>query len=312
MLKTDKWFNVSRLATEASDVDEGLFENHRNAGEPLVMRGESANAPAVTKWTPDYLKQHCGSQTVSVVVSSDGDYKFQDLGYTDESARRIVEMSLAEFLDRLNNEGNFEPVLGDGEVYYLYSSPQELYEVILDDLPPPRFMNDVPQETVRSYIWVSGEGNITFPHCDPCHDNILVQVRGRKRLFLWDPSQAPLLYVGGFNDAMPGMSPVLPKHPQPEKYPDFQRATAIEAVLEEGDALFLPDGWGHYVIAESFSVSANYWYPRHQTMQKAIETFSLELKKLPPQLQVYYLHLYGFSSNVISKVEIDGGSDDSC
>lgn len=168
----------------------------------------------------------------------------------------------------------------------------EYPEYVFADPPPPHHTShlaekhrltkstDMPQVSA----WIGPVDTTSPPHVDPYH-NIFCQVVGNKYVRLWPPKEAPKLYPMGswapsvvegeiknFDVDMSNTSSVnvavyegwagtsdegsLLK----EKYPDFAKAEWIECVVHEGEALYIPLGWWHYVRSLSTSMSVSFWW----------------------------------------------------
>jgi tRNA wybutosine-synthesizing protein 5 len=82
-----------------------------------------------------------------------------------------------------------------------------------------------------------------------------VQVRGRKRIVFFPPSEALNLYLDGDKSLVLDID-----NPDISAYPNFRNVERFEAVLEEGDIVFIPSLWFHNVIALNFSVSVNIFW----------------------------------------------------
>lgn len=72
-----------------------------------------------------------------------------------------------------------------------------------------------------------------------------------------------------------------------DRFPDFQHASAVEAVLEPGDVLYLPPLWFHHVSALTTSVSASIWskYAETQLMYETVRS-PLPLKASWPKPKI--------------------------
>lgn len=93
-------------------------------------------------------------------------------------------------------------------------------------------------------------------------DNVLVQVRGRKRVVLFAPSDALHLYLSS------DKSPILdPLNPDLERFPDFANAQRWICTLEAGDVLFMPALWSHNVLSLEFGVAVNVFWRHLETEQ---------------------------------------------
>ncbi|SDH63827.1 MULTISPECIES: cupin-like domain-containing protein [unclassified Duganella] len=112
-------------------------------------------------------------------------------------------------------------------------------------------------------IWI---GNRT---CVPAHydlpDNIACVAAGRRRFTLFPPAQLKNLYIGplDFTPAGQSVSLVDPQAPDLARFPRYAEALthAQTAVLEPGDALFIPSMWWHQVEGlAAFNILINYWW----------------------------------------------------
>ena len=91
--------------------------------------------------------------------------------------------------------------------------------------------------------------------CSQIMDNLLVQICGHKRVVLFPPCDASLLYLRGDKSQVVDIDKPDLKH-----FPLFAQAHACEALLQPGDVLFIPALWFHNVQALEFSVAVNtFW-----------------------------------------------------
>lgn len=118
-------------------------------------------------------------------------------------------------------------------------------------------------ETIAPRIWL-GTAITTPTHLDEWN-NIACVVSGRRRFTLFPPEQVANLYVGPLDFAPTGapMSLVRLHEPDFTRFPRFRQAmgAAMTAVLDPGDAIFIPPLWWHHVESlERFNVLVNYWW----------------------------------------------------
>jgi len=112
-------------------------------------------------------------------------------------------------------------------------------------------------------IWI---GNRVTASCHfDTPDNLACCAVGRRRFTLFPPEQIDNLYPGPL-DPTPGgqvVSVVDIDRPDFTRHPRFRDAlaSARTAVLEPGDAIFIPSMWWHHVRSlEPFNVLVNYWW----------------------------------------------------
>ena len=101
------------------------------------------------------------------------------------------------------------------------------------------------------------------------HENLNVQVYGRKRWVLFAPGQSANVYYRQRRDLPVIFSPVDMSDPDPVRFPRVQSAPRHDFVLEAGEVLYLPPGWWHYVESLSDSINVNYWW----WSPRAVRTF---------------------------------------
>lgn len=120
-----------------------------------------------------------------------------------------------------------------------------------------------PEDVVTINLWVGGKPTATTLHYDSNH-NLLVVLRGAKQVQLFPPSATPDLEPGRAYTRSANHSsltvPALPEElfsaPRIEKAPPLPWV----ARLEEGDALYMPEGWWHQVDSAAHTVALNYWW----------------------------------------------------
>jgi len=124
----------------------------------------------------------------------------------------------------------------------------ELYK----DLTIPTFFPD--DAFFSSVFRITSPQLQLWTHYDTC-DNILIQIRGRKRIVLFPPEEALNLYLDGDKSQVLDID-----EPDLEQVPDFKKAVRYEGVLEEGDIIFIPALWFHNITALDFSISVNVFW----------------------------------------------------
>lgn len=140
--------------------------------------------------------------------------------------------------------------------------------------------------------WFGPAGTISPLHTDPYH-NVLCQVHGKKYIRLYPPEETPKMYPRGIDSEGIDMSNTsripaemvemhfeiemgaedddvefgVEKLPDTEdeeeaheKFPLFREAKYMETVLREGESLYIPVGWWHYVRSLDVSMSVSFWW----------------------------------------------------
>ncbi|KAK0101962.1 hypothetical protein ONS95_001229 [Cadophora gregata] len=154
---------------------------------------------------------------------------------------------------------------------YCYTSP-----------PPPHHSSPLAEKHSKMAeldepllnAWFGPAGTISPLHTDPYH-NILAQVVGRKYIRLYAPRESGKLYARGVEDGgvdMENTSEVdigllcgwdgteEEKNAAHSKFPLFRNAEFVDCILEDGECLYIPVGWWHYVRSLSVSFSVSFWF----------------------------------------------------
>lgn len=167
-----------------------------------------------------------------------------------------------EFVQRVQQQLHADPTQPVVEGFTkAYTEGCTLPNAMRAHFMPHRFTLD---DYIEPQIWL-GAVPTHLPasslHRDPL-DGFLFQLMGRKKLVLYSPEQAPLLYpMKAWNNYQPCW--VEPTQPRPDLFPEFAKARPLEVVLHPGELLIQPAGWFHAVYcldSPTFSVS---YFLRH-------------------------------------------------
>ncbi|MDH5822363.1 cupin-like domain-containing protein [Luteimonas sp. RD2P54] len=159
---------------------------------------------------------------------------------------------------------------------------REILAHVDDPRPPTYYMASLPVDTclpgfrerndldfaahdvqAPPSIWI---GNRTTASCHyDALRNIACCCAGRRRFTLFPPDQIGNLYPGPLDPTPGGQAISLVDFSAPdfERYPRFRDALAVarSALLEPGDAIFIPSMWWHQVEGLApFNVLVNYWW----------------------------------------------------
>ncbi|NET74474.1 MAG: cupin-like domain-containing protein, partial [Sphaerospermopsis sp. SIO1G2] len=163
------------------------------------------------------------------------------------------KMKFSEFANWLAQEKDSE------QYYYLQQQPIKLvFPELLPDIEIPDYMSR--KSFMVANIWIGTGGNTTPLHWDAAQ-NILCQIRGRKKLSLFAPNQTEFLYPHSVDSKAPHLSYVNIDKPDVEKFPKYQDSQKIECVLEAGEMLFMPPFWWHHVNSlDPLNIAVNFWW----------------------------------------------------
>ena len=248
----------STKATAIERIDrptpEEFKKNFFSCKKPVIITGKMENWKALSSWTPDYLNSVLGDKEVDVNVSQNqvfiGDLK-------NGFALLRNKMKFADFINLL-----LEPNKPTDKYYYLQQQPIPIvFPDLLEDIQIPEYFD--PKLSLPPHLWVGGSDNISPLHYDATN-NLLAQVRGRKRLLLFEPKQTTSLYPFPAHSKLAHLSQINIDQPDLNKFPKFQETKYLECILEPGEILFIPPFWWHQVYSlEQLNISVNFWWKIH-------------------------------------------------
>lgn len=177
--------------------------------------------------------------------------------------------SLNPFVDIPLYSSNTVSVYGD------YLRFKEIFECIPTfgnwDALFDRKINNFNEENAT--LWIGSKGSHTPLHYDTYGKNVIIQIKGKKRWKLWKqnpqhydmlPLRLPFEESSIYSSYDPNSNHNIP--------PDF------EFLLQQGDVLFVPKHYWHYVETESdVAVSINVWLSEdndsHDQLSEALSLF---------------------------------------
>jgi lysine-specific demethylase 8 len=232
---------------------------------PVVITDVVPTWRASSLWSTEYLSTRVGDKQVAVQVSRNGKFTYDQDQRPGHTIETMTIARLARIID------GKEPA---AELHYLHQIPisKELPELLVDLDAPAGMSGDL----VLSNFWFGVAGTTTQLHFDQLN-NYLCQVRGRKRVTIFDPAQTKYLYQYPMGSPRCHGSPVdIECATSRQQYPLIEQARYAETVLEPGEMLFLPAYWWHHVRALDAAISVNFWW-KPEASQNLAECVTREL-----------------------------------
>jgi hypothetical protein len=235
--------NINKVDfVENNNVKDIFFDDYYYQNKPVLIEKCVIDWPAYKNWDPDYLIKNWGDKEVSIQSNRES-----DPDYEENKAKFETKINFGDFLTKIrdvdsndlyltafNNKDNIE------QLQSMWDETQPLPEILDPEIKPSGF------------FFIGSKGTITPTHHD-LTNNLLVQIRGSKKIWMVDSLNLPNIYchVGVF-------SKVDLSNIDYEKFPLMKEVKVLEVVLKEGDALFVPIGWWHMVKALDFSITSTY------------------------------------------------------
>ncbi|KAI3823221.1 hypothetical protein L1987_04654 [Smallanthus sonchifolius] len=222
---------------------EGFMRDYFLSGSPVLLSDCMTHWPARTKWNDlNYLKKVAGYRTVPVEVGRN--YLCND--WNQEM------LTFSDFLERIQANGPDVPTYL--AQHPLFDQIQELRNDIV--IPDYCFAGGTEMKSVNA--WFGPAGTVTPLHHDP-HHNILAQVVGKKYVRLYPASLSEELYPHS-ETMLKNSSQVDLDNFDPNEFPKIQDLEFMDCILEEGEMLYIPPKWWHYVRSLTTSLSVSFWW----------------------------------------------------
>ncbi|CAI2355068.1 unnamed protein product [Caenorhabditis sp. 36 PRJEB53466] len=234
--------NQNSSPIEECENDESTFVRLVEAvveNKPLLVRRFASDMPAVGKWNLRYLYSQLHTRTFPVEVGKN---------YSDEDWSQRM-MTFAEFVANSENEQLYL-----AQHRLLDQVPHLNADIVCPDIC---FGESTNVQDVDMNMWIGPAGTISPLHTDP-RKNMFVQVHGTKLFRLVSPDESATVYP--IEGMLSNTSQVDVENPDLSEFPEFGGAHVLDAVVNEGDALFIPAKWWHYVRSTKFSVSISFWF----------------------------------------------------
>ena len=113
---------------------------------------------------------------------------------------------------------------------------------------------------VPLYLYRMGSpGTFTQGHIDS-KDNFVYQILGEKQWTIFSPQDYKYLYYTQTKGSLEWSAALSSqKAPDIRKYPLFAKATPITFTMKQGEVLYLPRGWSHFVENVTPVLMINTW-----------------------------------------------------
>ncbi|KAF8822389.1 jmjC domain-containing protein C2 [Cardiosporidium cionae] len=255
-------FKMPSVEVLHSTLNKHEIETLFDRAAPCIVRGFTTDdfGGCLTTWTPTFLRDACGQQMISVHSCPES-----MLIFSPTKNFQYKQMQFSELLDALEQEqlASSSPSTSSISPYYYFRSvgtkPHKI-PASLDVFPkciqqtfhlPSSILPSPKHHTVHSTILRLAHPSLQlWTHYD-IPQNLLVQISGNKRVFIFPPDEIQHLYITSSSSPVKGIT----SNPDFKTYPLIEKALehAFVAELSAGDILYIPSCWPHAVLMNSLT-----------------------------------------------------------
>ena len=214
---------------------EDFFANYWTENKPVVFKNFTSNWGVLEKWSPDNLALQYGNTLIEVQTNRE-----QNRFYELDSIKHKTKMLFKEYIQLINSvdESNDFYMTANNQVF----NTTKFGELLKNISNIPDFLN-LPSVNNCWHLWIGPKGTITPLHHD---ENFIIhaQIRGRKKWKLISP-----LHFSDVYNNLAVFSKVDIENIDYEAFPLMRNVNVLEVIVEPGEAIFIPLGWWHGVVA---------------------------------------------------------------
>lgn len=264
--------------------NQSLIEKYLEKSIAFIIEDCPIVQHAVDVWTPSYLEKKFGDHKTTVFMSDSNYFRYwsQDKNVSgwvfDPPNKKNHDLTFKEYFSKANM--NLEQLQGTEDGNHGHKKKKQNKDIkwmylqhSLGDFPglAPDFRQwdwGWILKTSQKYRWGLPDSNLllmgmknskTPVHFDE-RQNIFCQVRGRKRVCIYPPSDMDYLYSFPYGHPCDRQSMVNIDYPNVEQFPEFRKAHCLTDILGPKDTLFIPAYcWHYFHNIDQFATSITFW-----------------------------------------------------
>jgi hypothetical protein len=245
-------------AVDAAALNQRSFRaDYVDRNRPVLVRQAASHWPACERWQSiDYLKSKCGEAVLDVhsapVIEADGLISSPEkrawlkMLFLTRAPKRL---SFAEFLDRATVTTDADS--DADELFFLYSVPLRPggpLAALREDVGAYAFHERFNEAIYATYPRNNAffyRSSLTDWHYHHTAEALQTQVLGTKEVLLLPPGDRVWSYMFALHSKRLHLYDC--ESADYAGYPEAERAVPLRAVLQPGDALYIPAFWWHFV-----------------------------------------------------------------
>lgn len=229
-----------QIVDRIKNISKSEFvQNYVKPQKPLVIENLVDDWPAVQKWSFDYFKEKVGDKIVPL-------YDDRPVDYNDGFNEAHAKMKMSDYIKLLQKEPTKYRI-------FLYNVLKEVPELQEDFAFPKVGLNLLKSLPM---LFFGGEDSHTFMHHDIDLANILhFHFQGEKECILFPYQEKKHLYK--VPHSLITHESIDFSNPDFDQWPALKYAKGFKAELKHGEALYMPEGYWHYMkyVTPGFSMS---------------------------------------------------------
>jgi hypothetical protein len=210
---------------------EWFYTHAWSANRPVIMTGMIDHWPILQRWTAAYLKDNFGHIDIELQY---GQNPTGPNGIHLEELR--CKKPFAEVINWIEYGQSPEHpfyIAGNNKSFNHAALAELLAEI--PPLPPMLETGSLPT------FWYGPQGAVTPVHHDGSN-NMLIQIRGRKKIKLISACQQSSMYGQDYYYSQVDLDAI-----DYQRFPLMRDVTIIEEIIHPGEMVFFPVGWYHHV-----------------------------------------------------------------
>ncbi len=231
-----KLFDIPRVKTISK---EDFVRLYLKPQKPLIIEEFDEGWAAHSKWNLEYMKKMAGDKIVPL-------YDDRPVQHDDGFNEPHAKMKMSAYIDLLQSEPTRFRI-------FLWNILKEVPDLQKDFSYPNfgiRLLKSLPM------LFFGGKDSFTFMHHDIDFANIFhFHFEGEKLCILFPHSETKYLYR--IPHSLITHESIDFANPDYEKWPALQKAQGYSSVLKNGEVLYMPEGYWHYMkyLTPGFSMS---------------------------------------------------------
>lgn len=218
---------------------QDFVQNYLKPQKPVVIEQLTKDWGAYDKWNFDYIDKVAGDKTVPL-------YDNRPVTEDDKFNEPHAKMKMHDYIELLKRKPTDYRI-------FLYSLLKEVPS-LQEDFNYP----DIGLKLLKKlpFMFFGGTDASVFIHYDIDYANILhFHFQGEKQCLLFPPSETKHLYK--VPHALISLEDINFSNPDLDKWPALKKAQGLVADLSHGEALYMPEGYWHYMQYKTpgFSIS---------------------------------------------------------